>query len=48
MEMLQEAGVVPAEKMKDLMKEANELVAIFTASIRTARANHKQMDSTYR
>jgi four helix bundle protein len=48
MEMLQEAGIVPVEKMKDLMKEADELVAIFTASIRTARANLKQMDSTYR
>jgi four helix bundle protein len=48
MEMLQEAGVVPAEKMKDLMKEADELVSIFTASIRTARANLKQTDSTYR
>jgi four helix bundle protein len=48
MEMLQEAGIVPAEKMKDLMKEADELVAIFTASIRTARTNLKQMDSTYR
>ena len=37
MEMLQEAGIVPAEKLKDLMKEADELVAIFTASIKTAR-----------
>ena len=41
MEMLHEAGIVPAEKMKDLMKEADELVAIFTASIKTARANLK-------
>lgn len=39
MELLQEAGIVPAEKMKDLMKEADELVAIFTASIKTARAH---------
>ena len=39
MELLQEAGIVPAEKLKDLMKEANELVAIFTASIKTARAH---------
>ncbi len=39
MEMLQEAGIVPAEKLKDLMKEADELVAIFTASIKTARAH---------
>ena len=41
MEMLQEAGVVPVEKMKDLMKETDELVAIFTSSIKTAKANLK-------
>jgi four helix bundle protein len=41
MEMLQEANIVPAEKTKDLLKEADELVAIFTASIKTARANLK-------
>ncbi len=45
MEMLQEAGIVPVEKMKDLMKEADELVAIFTASIKTARANLSQKSS---
>ena len=44
-EMLQEAGIVPVEKMKDLMKEADELVAIFTASIKTARANLNQKSS---
>jgi len=38
MEMLQEAVIVPGERLKDLMKEANELVAIFSASIKTARA----------
>ena len=42
MEMLQEAGIVPTEKMKDLMKEADELVAIFTSSIKTAKANLNQ------
>ena len=42
MELLQEASIVPAEKLKDLMKEADELVAIFTASIKTARANLNQ------
>ncbi len=41
MEMLQEAGIVSADKLKDLMKEADELVAIFTASIKTAKANLK-------
>jgi four helix bundle protein len=42
MELLREAGVVPVEKMKDLMKEADELVAIFTASIKTARTHLNQ------
>jgi len=37
MELLQEAKLIPSERMKDLIKEANELVAIFTASIKTAR-----------
>jgi len=41
MEMLQEAGIVPTEKLKDLMKEADELVAIFTTSIKTAKTNLK-------
>ena len=39
MEMLQEANIVSADKLKDLVKEADELVAIFTASIKTARAH---------
>jgi four helix bundle protein len=39
MEMLQEANILPVEMQKDLMKEANELVAILTASIKTARAH---------
>ena len=38
-ELLQEAGIFPEERLKDLMKEADELVAIFTASIKTARTN---------
>jgi four helix bundle protein len=45
MEMLQEAGIVPAEKLKELMKEADELVAIFTASIETARTHLNQKSS---
>ena len=39
MEMLEEAGIVPAGRMKELRKEADELVAILTASIKTARAH---------
>ena len=42
MELLQEAGIFHAERLKDLMKEADELVAIFTASIKTARSNRKE------
>ena len=42
LELLQEAGIVPAEKLKDLMKEAEELTAILTASIKTAKANLNQ------
>lgn len=39
MELLAESKIVPAEKLQDLMKEANELIAIFTASIKTARTH---------
>ena len=38
LEMLVEAGIVQAERMEPLLKEANELLAIFAASQRTARA----------
>jgi four helix bundle protein len=41
MELLQEGGIIHADRLKDLMKEADELVAIFTASIKTARLNMK-------
>jgi len=39
LEMLGEAGLVSQEKLKPLIKEAGELVAILTASAKTARAN---------
>jgi len=39
MEMLMEAGLVAENRVSDLMKEANELVAILTSSIKTARAH---------
>ena len=38
LEMLVEAGIVRSERMEPLLKEANELLAIFAASQRTARA----------
>jgi four helix bundle protein len=41
LELLQEAGIVPADRLQDLKKEADELVAILTASIKTARTHLK-------
>ena len=38
LELLSESGIVPAGKLNDLLAEANELVAIFAASRRTARS----------
>lgn len=42
LEMLVETDLVSAKKMEDLLKEANELLAIFAASQRTARLSKKQ------
>ena len=39
LELLSETGVVRAERTKDLLAEANELVAIFGASLRTSKHN---------
>jgi four helix bundle protein len=39
MELLQEAGIVSGAKLSELLKEADELAAIFTASIKTVRAH---------
>ena len=35
--LLAEAGVVKVERLKDLVQEANELIAIFTASLKTTK-----------
>jgi len=37
LELLSETGVIRAQRSQDLLKEANELVAIFGASLRTSR-----------
>ena len=37
LELLQEGNVFPEEKLRDLVKEANELVSIFVSSVRTAK-----------
>lgn len=39
MEMLVEANIVPANKLEPLMQEGKEIVAILTASHKTARRN---------
>ena len=38
LELLTDAGIVSAEKMRDLLGEANQLMLIFSASRRTAKA----------
>ena len=39
LEMLSYAGLVSSIMLKPLLQESNELVAILTASVKTARAN---------
>lgn len=41
-EMLVESGIMPEEKLSALYKEADEIVAILTASVKTARQNLKK------
>jgi four helix bundle protein len=38
MQMLIEAGIVKASRLSELLREANEIIAIVVSSIRTARA----------
>jgi four helix bundle protein len=38
LELLVESGIVPQEKVEELLTEARELTAIFTASQQTARS----------
>jgi four helix bundle protein len=42
LEMLVETNIVSAKKMDELLKEANELLAIFAASQRTAKKTMNQ------
>ena len=42
MEMLVDAKLIPWDKLTALMKEADEIIALLTASVKTARANLKQ------
>jgi four helix bundle protein len=41
LELISETGKLPARKVTPLLKEANELTAIFVASRRTAQSNRK-------
>jgi four helix bundle protein len=41
LEMLSDCEIVPAIKLSGLLKEAQEVTAIFTASQRTARAGRR-------
>ncbi len=42
MELLIEAGLMPKERLSDLMREADELLAITVSSIKTARKNRQK------
>ena len=37
LELLTETGVLSEERTKDLLREANELLAVFGASLRTSK-----------
>lgn len=37
LELLAETGIVSAEKLKGILRETNELAAIFGASLRTSK-----------
>ena len=41
-ELLIEAEIMPKERMSDLEKETDELIAIFVSSIKTAKLNSKK------
>jgi four helix bundle protein len=45
MELLAEAGILPKERLAALMKETDEIVAILTASVKTARTSIKSRAS---
>jgi four helix bundle protein len=40
LELLVEGEIVPAARLTDMQKETNELLAIFVASVMTAKQNH--------
>ena len=46
LELLVEAGILPIDRIKDLLNEANELTAIFTSSGRTAKERQTSRPGT--
>ncbi len=46
LELIQEAKLLPQERLKDLITEANELTAIFTATAKTTKQNPKPKNPT--
>ncbi len=44
MELLIEAGLVPADKLKSLMSEMSEILAMTVTSIKTLRSKSKQVN----
>jgi four helix bundle protein len=42
LELLSESGIISAIKLKDLLNEANQLTAIFSASRRTVKSGHRE------
>lgn len=41
LELLTEGGIVPAQRLADLQKETDELIAIFVASVKTAKSRKR-------
>jgi len=39
LELLEETGILSHERLQDILKEAKELVAIFSTSLKTAKGN---------
>ena len=45
MELIVESGIIPRERLGDLIQEANEILAMVVASIRTSRVGAQKSNS---
>jgi four helix bundle protein len=45
MELIVESGIIPRERLGDLIQEANEILAMVVASIRASRAGAQKSNS---